>query len=253
MLVDTHCHLDFSQFDNDREEVIKRAKENKIKYIINIGSSLLGSEKSIELAKRYDFIFATVGFHPHEADNFNLEIEERLKNLAKDKRVVAIGEIGLDYFKSYSSVENQKRVFKFLLDLAKEFSLPSVIHCRDAQIDILNILRDKKPKKTVIHCFSGDEEFLSVCLNEGFFISFTCNITYKNAHNLRQLVKNVPLERLMLETDAPFLPPQDLRGKRNEPAYVKFLAETVAELKRISVEELSQITTQNAEDFFNLK
>jgi TatD DNase family protein len=253
MFIDTHCHLDFEQFDDDRQEVIERAKDSGIDYIINIGSSLIGSQKAVELAKKYDFIFATVGLHPHEAGNFNEEVREKLYTLAKSSKVVAIGEVGLDYFKSCSSREFQKKVFLCLIELAKDLKLPLVIHCRDAQNDILEILRKKRTEKIVLHCFSGDEFFLDACLKEGFFISFTCNVTYKNAEHLREMVKRVPLERIMLETDAPFLPPQDFRGKRNEPAYLKFLAKQIAELKGIEVEELARITTQNAKEFFNLK
>ena len=253
MFIDTHCHLDFEQFDNDREEVIQRAKELGIDYIINIGSSVVGSEKSIELTKKYNFIFATVGIHPHEADNFNQDVKEKLYILVKNPKVVAIGETGLDYFKSYSSKESQERLFLCLIDLAKQLKLPLVIHCRDAQKDILKILKQEKINKAVVHCFSGDEDFLDSCLEEGFFISFTCNITYKNAYHLRDLVKKTPLERIMLETDAPFLPPQEFRGKRNEPAYLKFLAKVIAELKGIEIEELGRITTENAKEFFNLK
>ncbi|MCM8792309.1 MAG: TatD family hydrolase [Candidatus Omnitrophica bacterium] len=253
MFVDTHCHLDFEQFDLDRKEVIQRAKQEGIDYLINIGSSLWGSKRSLELAGEYDFIFATVGFHPHEADNFDEGIREDLYNLAKRSKVVAIGEIGLDYLKGYSSKENQNRTFISLIELAQELELPLVLHCRQAQSDIIEILRKKKAERVVMHCFSGDEKFLDTCLEMGFFVSFTCNITYKNAHSLREVLKRVPLERLMLETDAPFLPPQEFRGKRNEPAYLKFLAQDIARLKGLTLEEVGRVTTHNAKIFFNLK
>jgi len=252
MFIDTHCHLDFKDFDLDRKEVIQRAKEEGIDYIINVGSSLEGSEKSLKLAKEYEFIFASVGFHPHEADNFNEEIKDKLKLLAQDKKVVAIGEVGLDYFKNYSLKENQREVFSQLIDIAKELNLSLIIHSRQSAKDTLEILREKKPKKVVIHCFSYDHYFLETFLKEGFFISFTANITYKNAKELRQLVKETPLERIMLETDAPFLAPHPLRGKRNEPSYLRYLGEAISEIKGISLEELAQITTQNAKNFFNL-
>jgi len=252
MFIDTHCHLDFKDFDLDRKEVIQRAKEEGIDYIINVGSSLEGSEKSLKLAKEYEFIFASVGFHPHEADNFNEEIKDKLKLLAQDKKVVAIGEVGLDYFKNYALKENQREVFSQLIDIAKELNLSLIIHSRQSAKDTLEILREKKPKKVVIHCFSYDHYFLETFLKEGFFISFTANITYKNAKELRQLVKETPLERIMLETDAPFLAPHPLRGKRNEPSYLRYLGEAISEIKGISLEELAQITTQNAKNFFNL-
>ena len=252
MLIDTHCHLDFPEFDNDRDEVIQRAKNQGIDYIINIGSSLEGSRKSLELSRQYDFIYATVGCHPHEADRFDSELQSALEQLSKKDKVVAIGEVGLDYYKNYSKVENQKALFISLVKLAKGSGLPLVIHNRQAQENTLKILKEAIPVKAVVHCFSGDENFLKECLGLGFFISFTCNITYKKAENLRALVKITPLDRLLLETDAPFLPPEGFRGKRNEPLYVKYLAQELARIKEVSVEEVAQITTDNAKRFFNL-
>lgn len=253
MLIDTHCHLDFPEFEQDRDVVIKRAKDNGIDYIINIGSSLQGSIKSQQLSKAYDFIYATVGLHPHEADRFDKEIQSSLEDLAKKDKVVAIGEIGLDYYKNYSKIENQKPLFISLVKLAKDLKLPVVVHSRQAQTDTLKILKDALPLAAVVHCFSGDEDFLKACLDLGFFISFTCNITYNKATQLRQLVKVTPLDRLLLETDAPFLPPEGFRGKRNEPAYVKYLAQTVANIKEITIDEVAKVTTDNARAFFNLR
>jgi len=290
MLVDTHCHLDFPEFDEDRDEVIRRAKSAGISYIINIGSSLSGSKKALELSRQHDFIYATIGLHPHEADKFDDEVRASIEKLAREDKVVAIGETGLDYYKNYSKTdgstaltirpewnrraENQKVLFRYLVQLAKDSGLPLVIHNRQAQDDTLKILNGVMPMKAVVHCFSGDENFLEKCLCLGFFISFTCNITYpaklsKNgrdpagvnniiqrdnkAQNLRALVKLTPLDRLMLETDAPFLPPEGFRGKRNEPAYVKFLAEEIARIKEVGLEEVARITTDNARRFFNLK
>lgn len=250
MFVDTHCHLDFPEFDQDRDEVIKRARNDGIGYIVNIGSSLRGSKKSLELSKQYDFILPTVGLHPHEADGFNEESEAILKDLAQDKKVVAIGETGLDYYKNYSEAKNQKVLFASLLKLAKGLGLPVVVHNRQAQEDTLKILKEAMPIRAVVHCFSGDENFLKDCLDLGFFISYTCNLSYKKAQRLRELAKITPLDRLMLETDAPFLPPQDLRGERNEPVYVKMLAQEIAGIKEISIEEIAGITTENANKFF---
>ena len=252
MLIDTHCHLDFPAFDADRREVISRAKANSINKIINIGSSIENSKRSIELSGEYDFIWATIGVHPHEAGSFLEEDYKTLKSLAISKKIVAIGETGLDYYKNYSKPENQKKLFISMLDLAKELGLPVVIHTRQAQDDTLNILKKYSSLKAVIHCFSGDENFLNECLGRGFFVSFTCNITYKKADDLRRLVKIAPLERMFLETDAPFLPPQEFRGRRNEPIYLKFLVDKIAEIKNILPEEVSRITTINAEGFFKL-
>jgi TatD DNase family protein len=273
MLIDTHCHLDFPEFDKDRDEVIRRAKSAGIGYIINIGSSLSGSKKALELSRQHNFIYATIGLHPHEADKFNDGVRAGIEKLVKEDKVVAIGETGLDYYKNYSKTENQKALFRYLVKLAKDSGLPLVIHNRQAQDDTLKILSEVMPVKAVVHCFSGDENFLKKCLALGFFISFTCNITYpakssnsgrdpacgnkpvqqdKKAKDLKTFVKLTPLDRLMLETDAPFLPPEGFRGKRNEPAYVKFLAEEIARIKEVGLEEVTRITTDNAERFFNL-
>lgn len=253
MLIDTHCHLDFPEFNQDRDEVIKRAREQGLDYIINIGSSFEGSKKSLELSKQYDFIRATVGLHPHEADRFDKKLETALYGLIKYNKVAAIGEIGLDYYRGYSKAENQKILFTSLLRLSKDLGLPTVIHNRQAQDDMLRIFKDALPIRAVVHCFSGDESFLKQCLDWGFFISFTCNITYKKADSLRNLVKITPLEKLLLETDAPFLPPEGLRGARNEPIYVKVLAEEIARIKATNIEEVAKITTENAKTFFALQ
>jgi TatD DNase family protein len=253
MLIDTHCHLDFPEFDKDRDEVAQGAKNEGVDYIINIGSGLLASEKALELARLYDFIYATVGIHPHEADKFDDGAKTRIEELAKKDKVVAIGETGLDYYKNYSKAENQKILFTYLVKLAVDLRLPLVIHNRQAQEDTLKILKQAMPVKAVVHCFSGDANFLKECLDLGFLISFTCNLTYKKAQNLRALAKSTPLKRLMLETDAPFLPPEGLRGKRNEPRYVKFLAQELARIKETGLEELARVTTENAKKFFNLK
>jgi len=273
MLIDTHCHLDFPEFDHDREEVINRARREGISYIINVGSSLKGSKRAQELSRQYDLVYATVGVHPHEADKFNDEVRLNMEELARQDKVVAIGETGLDYYRNFSKAENQKMLFKESIKLAKDLGLPLVIHSRQAQGDTLDILNREIPLRCVMHCFSGDEDFLKKCLDLGFFISFTCNVTYpakaynsgrdparvkniterdKKAQDLRIPVKLTPLDRLMLETDAPYLSPEGMRGKRNEPSNVKILAEEISRIKGIGFEELAAVTTDNAEKFFNL-
>jgi len=252
-LIDTHCHLDFPEFDQDRDEVIRRARSQGIGYIVNIGSSLEGSKRSIELSRQHDYIYATVGIHPHEADRFDNKKESEITKLLKEKKVVAVGEIGLDYYKNYSKAENQKPLFIKLIRLAKDSNLPLVIHTRQAERDTLKIMKEAMPIKAVVHCFSSDEDFLKECLDLGFFISFTCNITYKKALPLRELVKATPLERLLLETDAPFLPPEGFRGKRNEPSFVSYLAEEIARIKEISLDLVAESTTDNAKQFFHIR
>ena len=272
MFIDTHCHLDFPEFDQDRDEVIKRSRQEGIDFIVNVGSSLKSSLASLELSKKYDFIYAAVGIHPHEADRFNLQEEKTLRELAQKDKVVAIGEIGLDYYRNFSKAENQKPLFLALLKLAKDFNLPLVIHSREAESDTLKILKEMLPLKVVVHCFSGNAPFLKSCLDLGFFDSFTCHVTYpaklsnserdparsnilwqdKKARDLREIVKLVPLERIFLETDAPYLSPEGLRGRRNEPINVKFVAEEIAKAKSLSLEEVSRATSNNAKGFFNL-
>lgn len=253
MFIDTHCHLDFPEFDADRKQVVERSRLEGIDCMINIGSSLKGSEKSVELASSFSEIYASVGIHPHEADSFNPQAREVIAGLARKNKVVAIGEIGLDYYKNYSKAENQRPLFLSLIKLAKDLDLPLIIHTRQAEEDTLKILKSEMPVKAVVHCFSGDADFLHECLSQGFFISFTCNITYKKADNLRELVRLAPLERVLLETDAPFLSPEGFRGKRNEPFYVKHLAAEIARIKGTTIEEIGRITTANAKIFFNLQ
>lgn len=252
MLIDTHCHLDFPDFDADREEVIQRAKQEGVGCIINIGSSLRGSRAGVNLAKQYDFIYASIGIHPHEADKVDEELIKNIQQLSKEAKVVAIGEIGLDYYRGISSVKNQKQLFSTLLELAKSKSQPVIIHSRQAQEDTFKILKEKSITYGVVHCFSGNEKFLSQYLDLGLYISFTCNLTYRKSENLRNLAKLVPLECLLLETDAPFLPPEGLRGKRNEPGYVKYLAEELARIKGVDMEEIARVTTANAQKLFRI-
>jgi len=251
-LIDTHCHLDFPDFDIDRDQVVSRALENGITHIVNIGSSLEGSRRSVELAAEYGCVYATVGIHPHEADRSGEEQVASLRKLSSAPKVVAIGEIGLDYYKGYSRAENQRQLFISLISLAKERGLPLVVHTRNAQADTLAIIREQMPLRAVVHCFSGDASFMRECLDLGFMVSFTCNITYRKAEDLRTLLKAIPLERLMLETDAPFLSPEGLRGKRNEPSAVLVLAEEIARIRAIPVEEVARVTTENARAFFKI-
>jgi TatD DNase family protein len=251
-LIDTHCHLDFPQFDQDREEVIARAQEQGIEAMVNIGSSLEATERSLQLAKQYDFIYATAGIHPHEADKFRPQDEKAFLEFLKQEKVVAVGEVGLDYFKNYSKPENQRTLFRILLRLAKEKNLPLVIHSRQAEQDTLKILKEFVILEAVVHCFSSGADFLKECLDLGFFVSFTCNITYKKAEGLRDIVRITPMDRLLLETDAPFLPPEEFRGKRCEPFYVRHLAQEIARIKGLSLDEIARVTTRNAKNFFRI-
>lgn len=251
-LIDTHCHLDFPVFNDDRQQVINRALSLGVGYIINIGSSLKGSYDSVKLALDYTCIYAAVGIHPHEADTAEDKEIIEIRNLAKKDKVVAIGETGLDYYRNYSEINNQKALFIALIKLSKDLGLPLIIHSRQAQADTLKIMREFMPLRAVMHCFAGPGIFLEECLSLGFFISFTCNITYKKAYDLRSVVKSAPLDRIMLETDAPFLSPEGSRGKRNEPSNVRNSCAEIAKIKSITFEEAALATTNNAKEFFAL-
>ena len=255
MLIDTHCHLDFGEFDEDRSAVMENAKASGIEYFINVGSNLEGSRKSVELAAEYERVFASVGIHPHHAGEVTESALNEIKLLAENKKVVAIGEVGLDYCKSPAPPERQKEVFCKFIEISKKLELPLIIHSRDASRDTLDTLKKmfSFPIKGVMHCFSGGEEELREVLDMGMFVSFTCNLTFKNAKRLREIAKHVPPKRLLLETDAPFLAPQVYRGKRNEPAYITELRDILSELLNLPKEEVEKITTDNAKKLFGLK
>ncbi|MDP2913054.1 MAG: YchF/TatD family DNA exonuclease [Candidatus Omnitrophota bacterium] len=254
MLIDTHCHLDFKDFDGDRDEVIERAGKAGVAKIINVGSSVEGSRRALELAGIYDMVYATLGVHPHEAKTVTDKVINDFRSLAKDKKVVAIGEVGLDYFRNLSPRDEQVAAFRKFIALALDLDRPMIFHSREAKDDILAILKEERGTgiRGVMHCFSEDADFLKECLDLGLFVSFTCNITFKNAEALRKVARLVPVERLLLETDAPFLAPQEFRGSRNEPAYLALLVEQWSKLLNLSKEDVARITTHNANSLFAL-
>lgn len=254
MIIDTHCHLDFKDFDADRDEVIDRAIRTGVARIVNVASSMEGSRRAVGLAKKYDMVYASVGIHPQDASSATDENIAELKSLAGEGKVVAVGEVGLDYYRNLSPKECQEKAFLKFIRLAVELKLPLIIHSREADPDMVAILKRESPSgvKGVMHCFSGDKKFLEECLALGLYISFTCNITFKNAKALREVAKSVPIERVLLETDAPFLAPQEFRGQRNEPAYLKYLLREWAELKGLSERDIARITTHNANNLFRL-
>ncbi|MCM8779439.1 MAG: YchF/TatD family DNA exonuclease [Candidatus Omnitrophica bacterium] len=252
MLIDTHCHLDFPDFDKDREEVIARAKEAGIKYFINISSDYSSNLKSLEFAHHYPEFYTSLGIHPHYAQDVDENILKRIRELAKGNgKVVAIGEIGLDFYRNISPREIQLEIFKQFLELAEELKLPIIVHNRNADEEILGLIK-KFSLKGVFHCFSGDREFLREVLHLGFYVSFTANITYPKAKNLRAIVSETPVEKIILETDSPFLPPQGKRGLRNEPAYLVYLVKELAKLKCLTEEDIFRITSLNACQLFKL-
>ncbi len=263
MLIDTHAHLDFSQFDNDREKIIKETKSLGIK-VINVGSHRQACLDSVNLAEKHKNIYAAVGIHPHDTEDVKdiNKLIDFLEKLSREPKVIAIGECGLDYhpfdqgkFRKDLNLDiknKQKEVFKAQFELAQKLKLPIIIHNRDSHQDLLKIIKDFKGRG-VIHCFSGDKIFLKKVLNLGFYIGFDGNITFKNAKNLQEIVKLTPLEKILIETDCPFLAPEPFRGLRNEPKNVKIVAEFIGELKQISFSKVAQTTTQNAKNLFKIK
>lgn len=254
MLIDTHCHLDFPDFDADRPAVMERATLAGVGLIINVASSLHASRQAVSLAKENASVYASVGIHPHDAKEFSPEAFLELQSLASSPKVVAIGEVGLDFYRNLSPADQQIDAFGRLIALALKKDLPLIVHSRLAQEETLRVLGEApaRLKGVVIHCFSGDVAYLKKCLDLGFFVSFTANITYKKAHALREVVTYTPLERMFLETDAPFLSPEGKRGERNEPAHTTLVAQEVARIKGISYEAVCDQTTLNARRFFGL-
>ncbi len=256
MLFDTHAHLNDKQFDKDREQVIRRAQEEYgVTGIVNIGYNRETIRTSLALAEEVDFIYTAIGWHPHDASTFNEEELQWIKSLSSHPKVVALGEMGLDYYRNRAPREVQAEVFRQQIRLAREVNLPIVIHCREAYQDTLQILKDEKAEEVggVMHCFGGDQEVAAQCLEMGFMIGIGGPVTFKNGHLVQEIARWVPLDRLLIETDAPYLAPHPYRGKRNESGYVRLVAEKIAQLRGISFEELAQQTTANACRLFRLE
>ncbi len=256
MLIDTHAHLDSRKFDDDREQVIQRAREAGIGTIVNIGFNRETIPSTMALAEKYPFIYAAVGWHPTDAMDMKLEEDLAwIEELCRHPKVVAIGEIGLDYYWDTSPKEVQHTVFREQIRLAKRLGKPIVIHNRDAHEDVVRILREEKAGECggIMHCFSGSWETAKQCLDMNFDISFGGPVTFKNARVPKEVLAKVPNDRLLLETDCPYLAPHPHRGKRNESAYVALVAETAAEIKGKSVEEIGEITSSNAKARFGMR
>lgn len=253
MLVDSHCHLDFPDFDNERDEIVARAMQAGIGYMVTICTHMTKFDGVHAVANTYDNMSCTVGVHPHNAgEEGALASVEALCELAGKPKVIGIGETGLDYFYEHSPREDQKTSFRAHIDAARRTQLPLIVHTRDADEDTVDILRDefeKGPYPGLIHCFSAGPNLAEAVLELGFYISISGIVTFKSAQELRDTVRNVPLERILVETDSPYLAPIPKRGKRNEPAFTAHTAAVVAELKGVSEEELARQTTNN---FFQL-
>lgn len=255
MLFDTHAHFDDKKFDVDRDDVLKSLKNYGVTNIVNVGSSMRTSQTSVELAEKYDFVYATVGVHPSETGSLTDADMDKLKELAGRPKVRAIGEIGLDYHYLPDDVEPlvQKKWFVRQLELARELDMPVVIHDRESKGECLEILTDMNITKGVYHCFSGSAETAKKVLDLGMMISFTGVLTFKNARRAAEACSVVPLDRLMIETDCPYMAPEPHRGERNFSGYVEFVARKMAEIKNVSYEEMVEITDKNAKRFYGIK
>jgi len=254
MLIDTHCHLEWNSFAADRPAVVQRAREQGVRRLLTIGTSLELSREATELARRFPDVYAAIGIHPHDAKDATEETFAALTDLAAEAKVIAYGEIGLDFFKNYSPREMQIDVFRRQIHLARRLELPLIIHDRDAHQDILRILQaEGGPYRGVFHCFAGDEALAEQAMELGFHLSFTGSITYKNSEKSHRVIRAMPMSRLLLETDAPFLTPEPYRGRRNEPAYVYFVAEKIAALRSVSMEEIHRVTSTNAYRLFKFE
>ena len=250
-LIDTHAHLDSTDYNEDRAAVIARTFADGI-GVITVGVDLSSSEAALKLAQRHRFIWAGVGVHPHEAKTFNNEVNEALRELASDPKVVAIGEIGLDYYRDLSPRKVQRDVLAEQIELANQVDLPVIIHNRESTKDMLAILRVHRPRRGVIHSFLGDLDLAREFMDLGLYLGIGGPLTFKKNDILRDAVTRIPLERILLETDCPYLTPVPYRGKRNEPAYVRYVAEEIARLKGITSEQVARLTTENARGLFNI-
>jgi len=253
VLIDTHAHLDFSDFDKDRDEVIKRAREAGISFIINPGCDVASSQKAVNLAEKYDLIYAAVGIHPNSTGKTKPGENLEIARLASCPHVVAIGEIGLDYYRNYSPKDIQIRAFRGQLELARELDLPVIIHFRNVEMNGIEAVGPElfQGIHGVFHCFSGSVEFARQLVSWGFYIGFDGPLTYKGSDR-GNVANEIPLENCLLETDAPFLTPQAYRGNRNEPSFVSEVAKKLAELKNIDVEDVHAVTGKNVCELFGI-
>lgn len=254
MIFDSHAHYDDESFNEDRYELLEKLnKEKGIVGILNCGSSIEGARASLELANKYDFIYAAVGVHPEYAHMVDEKVLQEIKEMAKNSRAKAIGEIGLDYYwEENPPREVQIEAFKKQMEIARELNLPVVIHDREAHKDTLDIIKMYKEVTGVVHCFSGSVEFAKECLKEGYYIGFTGVVTFKNAKKILEVLKEVPLDRILVETDCPYMAPVPYRGERNRSDYIQYVIEKIAEVKELTTEEVEKITIKNVKNFLKL-
>ncbi|WP_054695230.1 TatD family hydrolase [Syntrophomonas palmitatica] len=255
MLIDSHAHLQDKDFSGEIDAVIQRAAEAGVQKIVCVGWDLESSRQAVNIARRHKGIYAVAGVHPHDASSLTSEVISKIYELAKDDKVVAIGEIGLDYYRNLSPQDVQKQAFIEQIRIARELHKPIVIHDRDAHQEVYNIVKKEKAGSNggVMHCFSGHLPLAIDLMKEGFYLSLAGPVTYKNAKKTHEVAARVPMDRLMIETDCPYLTPEPQRGKRNEPAHVKLVAEKLAELRHKTLEEVAYLTSLNTQTVFRIK
>jgi TatD DNase family protein len=254
MLIDTHTHLDDPRYDVDRDQVIERARQAGVETFVTIGCDLTTSRSAVALAEQHPYIFASIGVHPHEVKHLDDGWYTELRRLAQHPKVVAYGEIGLDYHYNHSSPKTQRDRFREQIQVARELRLPLIIHTREAQEDTITILKEENASEVggVFHCFSGDAWLAKDALDLGFYLSYSGILTFRNATMLRDIAKHTPLDRLLIETDCPYLTPIPYRGKRNEPAYVSLVAAQLSAIRpELSLQDIEQTTTENAKRLFS--
>lgn len=254
MLFDTHAHYDDEKFADDKYDVIEKAYNSGVSYIINAATDIKSCEESIAFARKYEYVYAAVGIHPHEVAEVDDSTFKKVAQFAKEDKVVAIGEIGLDYYYDTAPREIQKHWFAQQINLARALQLPIIVHDRDAHQDSMDIIKVEKASEVggVFHCYSGSVEMAKEVLNYNFYISVGGALTFKNAKKLVEVVRWIPMDRLLIETDCPYLTPEPYRGKRNDSSYVRFVAEKVAQIKELSFEEVADVTLRNAKKLFKI-
>ncbi len=251
-MIDTHAHINFEDYQENFDEFLCELKNNEIENVIIPGVEPSTFSEIINYCEKYDILYGAIGIHPSEFQTYNDVVEKQIYELLQHNKIVAIGEIGLDYHYGADTKEEQKNVLRKQLEIAEKTQLPVIIHDREAHEDTFNILQNYKLKDVIFHCFSGDAEFAQKCIDKGYYIAIGGVVTFKNAKDLKEAAKTVPLDKLLLETDCPYLAPVPFRGKLNTPAYLKYIAQEIADIKNIDVEEIKKCTTDNAKKVFNI-
>jgi len=252
MFFDSHAHYDDKRFDKDRNELLLSMSKNDVEYIVNAAADVASSYEGIELAEKYPFIYTAVGVHPHNVEGLTKDVIGALEKLSHHPKVVAIGEIGLDYYYDHSPRNIQRMWFKYQMDLAKRLELPIIVHSREAAGETFDMIKDSGLESGVIHCYSGSAEMAEEYVKLGFYIGIGGTVTFNNARRPVEVAQQIPLESIVIETDCPYLTPMPHRGKRNDSTYLKYIAKKIADIKNISMEKVARITTNNAKTLYRL-